>query len=150
MREYPEERKILVFVEGEEAYTALDTAGLKRATYPTSIRVIRLPSTGRLSFDDILYAFAKGAHGVVLLEATREGPFGEVHLKAVDRAIKEFRMKLKEYGISSGRIQISNVFLPQWPKVISAFEILDRRVEGEGPIEPKIKEQILEHLASSI
>ena len=140
--EYPEERKILVFVEGEEAYTALDTAGLNRATYPTSIRVIRLPSTGRLNFDDILYAFAKGAYGVVLLEATREGPFGEVHLKAVDRAIKEFRMKLKEYGISSGRIQISNVFLPQWPKVISAFEILDRRVEGEGPIEPKIREQL--------
>lgn len=142
LEEYPEERKILVFVEGEEAYTALDTAGLNRATYPASTRVVRLPSTWRLSFDDILYAFANGAQGVVLLEATREGPFGEVHLRAVDRGIKEFRMKLKDYGISSGRMQISNVFLPQWSKVVSAFEILDRRVEGEGPIDPKVRGQI--------
>ena len=46
------------------AYGAADLAGSMRLEYPTNIRVIRLPCTGKITPVFLLRAFEKGADGV--------------------------------------------------------------------------------------
>jgi heterodisulfide reductase subunit A len=126
--------KILAFVEKEVAYTAVDLAGLARLPYPSSIRIIPLPSLARLKLEHLLLAFAHGADGVMLLEApVHEGPFGRAHLLAEERA-DEYRWALEDHGIDSSRIWFSRVYVPDWRKLERVFGTFHNIIEGEGPI----------------
>ena len=46
------------------AFAAADLAGVMRLTYPTGIKVIRMPCTGKLDHIFVLRAFEKGVDGV--------------------------------------------------------------------------------------
>lgn len=48
------------------AYAAADLAGSMRLEYPTSIKVIKLPCSGKLDVLYILRAFEDGADGVLV------------------------------------------------------------------------------------
>ncbi len=48
------------------AYAAADLAGALRLEYPTSIKVIELPCTGKLDVLYVLRAFEDGADGVLV------------------------------------------------------------------------------------
>ena len=48
------------------AYTAADLAGTMRLQYPSNVRIIRLPCTGRIDTLFILKAFERGADGVIV------------------------------------------------------------------------------------
>lgn len=45
------------------AYTAADLAGSMRLQYPTSVKIVKLPCTGKLNPKYLLEAIAKGADG---------------------------------------------------------------------------------------
>jgi F420-non-reducing hydrogenase iron-sulfur subunit len=46
------------------AFAAADLAGVMRLTYPTGVKVIRMPCTGKLDHIYVLRAFEKGVDGV--------------------------------------------------------------------------------------
>lgn len=46
------------------SYGAADLAGVSRLGYPSNIRIIRIPCTGRMSPKFILQAFRQGFDGV--------------------------------------------------------------------------------------
>lgn len=48
------------------AYAAADLAGSMRLEYPTSVKVIELPCTGKLDVLYVLRAFEDGADGVMV------------------------------------------------------------------------------------
>jgi coenzyme F420-reducing hydrogenase delta subunit len=48
------------------AYAAADLAGSLRLQYPTNLKVIRLPCTGKLDTLHVLKAFEEGADGVMV------------------------------------------------------------------------------------
>jgi coenzyme F420-reducing hydrogenase delta subunit len=48
------------------AYAAADLAGSMRLDYPTSIKVIELPCSGKLDARYVLRAFEDGADGVMV------------------------------------------------------------------------------------
>ncbi len=56
--------KIVSFLCNWCSYGAADLAGVSRMQYPTDIRVIRIPCTGRLSPKFILSALREGADAV--------------------------------------------------------------------------------------
>ena len=58
------EPKIVVFLCNWCSYGAADLAGVSRMEYPSNIRVIRIPCTGRMSPKFFLAAFRDGADGV--------------------------------------------------------------------------------------
>jgi F420-non-reducing hydrogenase iron-sulfur subunit len=62
MAEY--EPKIIAFACEFCAYSAADLAGSMRIDYPTSVRIVKLMCTGRLSPLYILKAFREGADAV--------------------------------------------------------------------------------------
>ena len=138
------EMKILAFVEKEIAYTAVDLAGLARLSYPSSIRIISLPSLARLKKEHILYAFAHGADGVMTLEAPEhEGPYGQAHIISEER-IDEYRWELEEEDIDSSRIWFSRVYVPDWRKLEQVFKTFHDIIEGEGSIDEETRADLLE------
>ncbi len=46
------------------AFAAADLAGVMRLSYPTSVKVVRLPCTGKLDHVYLLRAFERGVDGV--------------------------------------------------------------------------------------
>ena len=138
------ELKILAFVEQELAYTAVDLAGLARLTYPSSVRIIPLPSLARLKKEHILYAFAHGADGVMMLEAPEhEGPYGHAHVISEER-IDEYRWEVEDDDVDSSRIWFSRAYVPDWRKLERVFKTFHDIVDGEGPLEDDVRDALLE------
>jgi heterodisulfide reductase subunit A len=141
------ELKVLAFVEREVAYTAVDLAGLARLSYPSSIRIIPMPSLARLKLDHLLYAFACGADGVMLLEApAHEGPYGRAHVIAEERA-DEYRWALEDHGVDSSRMWFSRVYVPDWRKLERVFRTFHGIVEGEGSLGGDARERLCGELS---
>jgi F420-non-reducing hydrogenase iron-sulfur subunit len=46
------------------AFAAADLAGVMRLTYPSNVKVVRLPCTGKLDQSYVLRAFERGADGI--------------------------------------------------------------------------------------
>lgn len=65
-REAPEgwEPNILAFACHYCAFAAADLAGVMRLSYPSNVKVIRLPCTGKLDHIHVLRAFERGVDGV--------------------------------------------------------------------------------------
>ena len=58
------EPQILAFACHYCAYAAADLSGSMRLQYPTNVKIIRLPCTGKLYVLYFLRAFERGADGV--------------------------------------------------------------------------------------
>ena len=58
------EPDILAFACHYCAFAAADLAGVMRLSYPSNVKVIRLPCTGKLDYIHILHAFERGVDGV--------------------------------------------------------------------------------------
>jgi len=58
------EPNILAFACHYCAFAAADLAGVMRLSYPSNVKIIRLPCTGKLDFIHILHAFERGVDGV--------------------------------------------------------------------------------------
>ena len=77
--------KVIVFTCNWNAYSGLETAGVKRLTYPPNIHPLRVVCLGQISPGIILKAFEKGADGVLLLGC----PPGECHYEFGNRRAEE-------------------------------------------------------------
>jgi coenzyme F420-reducing hydrogenase delta subunit len=66
MSEATFEPTILAFACQHCAYAAADLAGGLRIQYPPSIRIIKVPCSGRVEVTEILHAFERGADGVMV------------------------------------------------------------------------------------
>jgi coenzyme F420-reducing hydrogenase delta subunit len=60
------EPKIIGFCCNWCAYAGADLAGISRLSYPTNIKIIRVPCSSRVNPQFILKAFQKGADGVMV------------------------------------------------------------------------------------
>jgi hypothetical protein len=58
------EPNILAFACHYCAFAAADLAGVMRLSYPTNVKVLRLPCTGKLDHSYVLRAFEKGVDGL--------------------------------------------------------------------------------------
>ena len=60
------EPQIIAFACHHCAYAAADLAGSLRLKYPTAVKVMELPCSGRADVLHILHAFEDGADGVMV------------------------------------------------------------------------------------
>ena len=61
------EPSVLAFACHYCAFAAADLAGVMRLSYPTNVKVIRLPCTGKLDHNYVLRAFERGGDGVFVV-----------------------------------------------------------------------------------
>jgi len=104
-----------------------------RLEYPDSIRIIRLPCTGKVDVIHLMEAFQKGADGVYVAGCLE----GECHYISGNlRARKkvEYAKKLlNELGVGGERLEMYNIAASDGPRFAEVAREMHKKIMGLGP-----------------
>jgi len=137
----PEEVRVVAFVDKSVGYTGMDFLGLDRVNYPTSVRIVPVPSTAILGLKHLLYALALGADGVLVIEGQED-----MDEKFTKKRMVEISRPLKEFGVESMRVRYSYVPLPVYKKAGELFTMFDDRIKKFGPLQAEKRNNIEQKL----
>ncbi|MFB0543905.1 MAG: hydrogenase iron-sulfur subunit, partial [Candidatus Bathyarchaeia archaeon] len=132
-----EEVVLVGFFEDQICYTAADNAGTSRVSYPTNIRIVRVPSTALLDQRLILKTLLYGADGIFLCESE-----GGKELKFAEELVASAKAALSKVGVEAERIHLQPMLLPIFrvlPEYISKFQ---RAVDRLGKIQEEKRERL--------
>jgi heterodisulfide reductase subunit A len=113
--------RVLAFLDENIAYVAADNAGVNRVAYPSSVRIIRVPSIMRLEPKHLLYAFEKGASGIFLGDGTTNSPEGAVKAN-VARRVEGLKKALADDGVDPDRVFYYEAYLPHYRGLAARME----------------------------
>ncbi len=103
------EPEIIAFCCHYCAYTAADMAGSKRLSYPTNVKIIRVPCTGKVDALHIMSAFEKGADGVYVAGCLE----GDCHFKngntRAAQRVAHVQKILQDLGWDTQRLAMMNM-----------------------------------------
>ena len=139
----PDEVRIVAFVEKSVGYTGMDFLGLDRVNYPENIRIVPVPSTAILSLKHLLYAFAFGADGILVIEGQQD-----VDEKFTKKRMIEMGRSLAEFEIKSMRVRYSYVPLPVYKKAADLFTRFTERIKKFGPLPAEKRDAIKQKILS--
>lgn len=113
-------------------YTAADMAGSQRLQYPSTVRIVKYPCTGRISITHILKAFEAGADAV-FVGGCEVGSchFVEGNLRATER-VAYAKNLLKETGLESDRLDMFYIGASDPHGFVNAVNEMTRRVKQLG------------------
>src|SRR5512145_239455 len=115
------------------AYAAADLAGALRLQYPPSVRVLRMPCTGKVEPGYILRAFEKGADGVMVAGCLEGGcHFQEGNIRA-RRRVERLQALLREIGIEPERLGMFNLSSAQGARFAEIVTEMHERLQKLGP-----------------
>ena len=104
-----------------------------RLSYPTNVKIIKVPCTGKVDVIHLLQAFERGADGVYIAGCLE----GECHfLKGNLRARKRVeytKRLLDEIGIGGERLQMYNISADQGPRFAEIAREMTERIITLGP-----------------
>jgi F420-non-reducing hydrogenase iron-sulfur subunit len=115
-----------------------------RLSYPTNIKIVKVPCTGRVDVIHMLKAFESGADGVYLAGCLE----GECHyLKGNLRAKKRVahaKELLEECGVGGERIAMYNLSSSQGTRFAEIAKEMTEKVRelGPSPVRKKGKEPV--------
>ena len=125
--------KIVAFVCNWCTYAGADLTGTSRIKYSPSVRMIRLPCTGRIDFMLLLQAFGQGADGVIVSGCHP----GDCHYTAGNfharRRWMLFRKLLDFVGIDLRRIHFAWVSAAEGAKWAELVNDVTAKVRELGP-----------------
>jgi len=127
------EPKIVAFCCHYCAYAAADLAGSLRLQYPTNIRIVKIPCSGRLDAQHVLDAFEEGADGVMVagcLEGDCHFQTGNLHAK---RRVRWLQGLLKEIGLDGERLQMCNMSSAMGGEFGEVTTEMTERIKELGP-----------------
>jgi len=115
------------------AYAAADMAGSLRMQYPESVKVVKLPCTGKLDVQLILDAFEHGADGV-MIAGCMEGDchYQQGNLNAKRRAAYSQDL-LRSIGLEAERVRMFNMSSAMANRWAAAVTEMDETVRKLGP-----------------
>jgi F420-non-reducing hydrogenase iron-sulfur subunit len=104
-----------------------------RLQYPSDVRIIQVPCTGKVDIIHLLQAFEAGADGV-FVAGCLEGDchFMEGNLFAKKR-VKRVKEILDKVGLGGGRIEMFNLSAGMGGRFAEIVTEMDERVQGLGP-----------------
>jgi coenzyme F420-reducing hydrogenase delta subunit len=141
------EPEIIVFACHYCAYAAADLAGSMRLQYPTNIRMIKLPCTGKLEVIHLLRAIEAGADGVYAAGCLE----GECHyLKGnlwARKRVNHVKDLLAELGIEPERVEMYNMSSAMGVKFAEVATEFTQRIKELGP-NPVKREGVSPHAAA--
>ena len=110
-----------------------------RLNYPTNVKIVKVPCTGRVDLLSILRAFESGVDGVYLagcLEGECHFLMGNLRAKKRVQYMKEI---LDEVGLGSGRIEMYNVSSAQGQRFAEVAREMTEKIWALGPSPVKNK-----------
>ncbi len=115
------------------AYAAADLAGSLRIQHPASVKVVKIPCTGKLDVQLALDAFEHGADGVMVAGCME----GDCHYQqgnfSARRRITRVKALLKEIGLEPDRARMFNMSSAMGKKWAEAVTEMDAQVRALGP-----------------
>lgn len=136
------EPKIVAFLCNWCSYAGADLAGVSRFQYPTNIRVIRVPCSGRINPLYIVKALQKGVDGV-LVSGCHPGDCHYISGNLVAR--RKFAL-LKNYlgylGIEPQRVQFSWISASEGVQFASLIEKVVNDIKKLGPGKKLVKQDL--------
>lgn len=127
------EPQIVAFCCRHCAYAAADLAGSTRLRYPTSLKIVELPCTGRADVLHLLRTFEDGADGVLVagcLPGTCHYLKGNLHAR---QRVDYVRRLLADIGIESERLRMVNVSAAMGARFAELATELVEAVQKFGP-----------------
>jgi coenzyme F420-reducing hydrogenase delta subunit len=129
------EPKIVAFLCNWCSYAGADLAGVSRLQYPTNVRIIRLPCSGRMNPFLIFKAFQKGADGV-LVSGCHPGDCHYISGNLIARRkfalLKNF---LPAFGLEPERLQFSWVSAAEGEIFAQIIEKITEEIKKLGPLD---------------
>ena len=133
MEEKEFEPKIVAFLCNWCSYAGADLAGVSRIQYPPTVRIIRIPCSGRMNPLYILKALSNGADGV-LVSGCHPGDCHYISGNYVARrkfaVLKSF---LKFVGVEEDRVNFSWVSAAEGGRFAEVVKGVTERVRKLGP-----------------
>ena len=104
-----------------------------RLQYPDTVRIVRVPCTGRVGVRDILEALIDGADGV-FVAGCMEGDCHYIrgNLRARQR-VEYVKILLEEINLESGRVEMFNLSAGQGPRFAEIVREMTERIQARGP-----------------
>jgi len=125
------------------AYTAADMAGSMRLCYPSNVKIIKVPCSGKVGAIHIMRALEKGADGVYVAGCL-EGDchFKDGNVKAAKR-VSQVKKMLDEIGIGGERVEMITMSAgmgERFAKTASEFTEKIREL-GPNPVKEMLSKQ---------
>ena len=115
-------------------YAAADLAGSMRAQYPSNIRIIKVPCTGKIDIIYILKSLESGVDGVYLV-GCKEGNchFINGNIRARKR-VERAKYILGQIGIEKERVEMYNMSAGEGTRFVKAAIEMTENIRKLGPI----------------
>ncbi len=127
------EPEIVAFCCHYCSYAAADLAGSMRLQYPSNIKIIKIPCTGKVDVLYLLRAFEDGADGVIVA-GCEEGSChfinGNIRAKKKVNYIKKI---LDEIGLGGERLEMYNLSAAMGQRFADLAEEITKRIKKLGP-----------------
>ena len=134
------EPKIVAFLCNWCSYAGADLAGVSRFQYPTNLRVIRVPCSGRVDPMYIVKALQEGVDGV-LVSGCHPGDCHYISGNLLARRKFALLKNFLEYlGIEPGRVQFSWVSASEGNRFAELVTKVVEDVRQLGPAKRLVKE----------
>ncbi len=134
------EPRIIAFLCNWCSYAGADLAGVSRYQYPPSLRIVRVPCSGRVSANMIVDALRSGADGI-LVSGCHPGDChyisGNYYARRRFALLKRF---LEFTGIEPGRVNFSWISASEGEQFAEVATEVTERVKKLGPARHLVKE----------
>jgi coenzyme F420-reducing hydrogenase delta subunit len=127
------EPEIVAFCCHYCSYAAADLAGSMRLSYPTNIKILKIPCTGKVDVLYLLKAFEDGADGVIVAgceEGTCHFINGNIKAK---KKVNYTKKILDEIGLGGDRLEMYNLSAAMGQKFADLAEEMTKRIKKLGP-----------------
>ena len=115
------------------AYAAADLAGAMRLQYPSNVRVLRFPCTGKIEPNYIMTAFEQGVDGVIVAGCLEGGcHFLEGNLRA-RRRVERVQQLMREVGLEPERLEMFNLSSAEGTRFAEIVTLMSERLAQLGP-----------------
>lgn len=129
------EPKIVCFFCQWCTYAAADLAGTSRMEYKPNVLAIRVPCSGRVDPQHILWAFKQGADGV-LVGGCHPGDchYEDGNLKT-QRRVAILKKVLKQLGVEERRLRLEWISASEGKKLVNVINEFVEEIRGLGKLE---------------
>lgn len=131
-----EKPRVLAFLCENDAYPALDIAGLHRIQYNPWVRVIPLRCLGSMNLVWISDAFNKGFDGVILVGCVHGDDYQCHFIKGSELAkvrSSKIQETLQRLMLESERVEVHQLQIDQWQELPKIFDKFMEVIERVGP-----------------
>lgn len=134
--EYDEKPRILVLACENDAYPALDMAGIRRLSYQPWFRFIPVRCLGSMNLVWIADALSKGIDGILLL-GCRHGEDYQCHFikgsELADIRMTKIQETLNRLVLESDRVRLEQLSIADYPWIPEILDSFAARLDELGP-----------------